>query len=153
MSAFIFRSTPRLVALVLAFAGNAWAACASTAVVFSCVTAKDKVIEVCEAKDHFEYSYGRSGAAKEIKVRASKTKAPTLSWRGPDRWQFYSMDIPNGRTVYNVYLAINSDKPHVAAEGGVNVVTADAVTATVACNPKRIVQRISNLAPVVTARN
>jgi hypothetical protein len=135
--------SPKLAALLLACAGNVWAACASNAVVFSCTTGKDKRIEVCEVKDHFEYSYGRSQAAAEIKVRVAKAKVSRLSWRGPDQWRFYSMDIPNGSTVYNVYWATDSEKSDAAKEGGVNVVTSDTVTATVACNPKRIAHSMS----------
>ena len=143
MCKITFLTSPKLAALSLACVGNVWAACASNEVVFSCTTGKDKRIEVCEAKDHFEYSYGRSQAAAEIRVRVPKAKVSKLSWRGPDQWRFYSLDIPNRGTVYNVYWATESDKPGAAKEGGVNVVRADTVSATVACNPKRITQSLN----------
>ena len=98
---------------------------------------------MCEIGGQFEYSYGRPNATPEIKVRVAKTQASTLSWRGPTQWRFYSMDFPNGRTTYNVYWGADSETPHAAQEGGVNVVAADTVTATVSCNPKRITQSMN----------
>lgn len=131
---------PKLAALALLFGGNAWAACAASAIVFSCATGKEKRIEVCEVGDQFEYSYGRPNTPAEIKVRVDKTQASRLSWRGPTRWRFYSMDFPNGKTVYNVYWGAESETAHAAQEGGVNVLAADTVTATVSCNPTKIIQ-------------
>jgi hypothetical protein len=151
MPARSLRFTVPLISIAL-LVGNAWAACAQNATVFSCTTAREKRIEICETGDSLVYSFGHPNAKPEMSVRVKTAQAKASSWRGAVKWRFYAIDIPNGNTVYNIYFGTPPDAKNTTQEGGVNVLTADAVTATVTCNPSSIVQIMAS-AVVVIAGN
>lgn len=110
------------------------AACLSEAkTVFSCLTAAGKRIEVCDAGQTIDYSFGKPKAKPEIVVRAPRSAATTFQWPGAGRYFSYSVDVPNGNTVYSVYWSADrlGDEPDV--KGGVIVSIDGRERATVRC--------------------
>lgn len=136
----------RCLALQLLMISPAYAACSTgSKTLFSCSTANEKKIEVCEVASGLEYSFGNPQLRPEIVVRASRAQVSKWRWRSPQRWSFQSLEIPNGRTSYNIYLGFDTLSPAAALEGGVNVITGENVVATVVCVPGSIVQAIDSV--------
>jgi hypothetical protein len=136
----------QLIALVMVMAGNGHAMCVSGSMpIFSCTTQREKQIEICESAVGVEYSYGPIGARPEIVVRASRTQVGRRQWMGAQRWVFRALDIPNGKTVYNVYWGADGQNPEDVQEGGVNVIDNDTVIATVTCQPGSIIQDLDSV--------
>jgi len=90
--------------------------------VFSCQTAKGKVIEVCDAGKTISYSFGLPTAKPEIVVTVPRAQASTSQWEGVGRYMSYSVNIPNGNGVYSVYWAADrmSDKHGIEAGAATN---------------------------------
>lgn len=131
--------------------GHAWAICASgSRTVFSCMTAQEKRIEVCESGAAVAYSFGNPQSRPEIVVRVPVALASRSQWSGARRWNFYALDVPSGATTYNIFWGSNALAGLGAQEGGVNVVQGDTVTATVLCAPQTIVQALDM--PAAAAR-
>src|SRR5262245_60810646 len=71
--------------------------------VFSCLAAKGKLIQVCDAGKTIDYSFGKPRATPEIIVRAPRSEASTFQWQGVGRYLSYSVEVPNGNTTYRVF--------------------------------------------------
>ena len=129
---------PSLLATALLVSGvSAQAACPSAqATVFSCTTAKAKVIEVCDLGKNIGYSFGPAGKP-ELALQVPRAQASTRQWEGIGRTISYSVDVPNGKTVYSVFWAADrmSDDHEISA--GVEVIINGKTAATVACDPKK----------------
>ena len=140
---------PRLVlcAVVLAVCGgHAYADCAGgSKTLFSCSTAKEKRIEVCETRGMIEYSFGHPLGRPEIVVRVPRAQVSQSQWTGAVRWNFYAVNVPHGDTTYSIFWGNDVNASRVSQEGGVNVVAGGVVTATVLCSPDSIVQAMDTL--------
>ena len=102
-------------------ASSAAAVCPVDAkVLFSCNTVKDKRIEVCASGGAVTYSFG-SAARAEMRLRVPQGQTTAWQWRGPVRWDFYAVDVPNGSTVYSVFWGSNT-LGRVALQEGVESV-------------------------------
>ena len=131
--------------LILSF--NTMAACEKgSETVFSCVTGKGKLIEVCDSKKTIDYSFGKSKEKPEIVVRVPKNSATTTQWAGIGRWISYSVEIPNGNTIYSVFWAMDRLSEEHKIEAGVNVEINKKLAATVKCvGENRIIQNIEGI--------
>lgn len=109
--------------------------------VFSCVTAKDKVIEVCDSGKTIDYSYGKNNFKPEIVVRATRKEASTTQWQGFGKHMSNSVEIPNGNTIYSVFKGVDKmmegDKKEPQVEAGVSVEINKKLIATVSCDNKK----------------
>lgn len=121
-----------------------------TQTVFSCTTAKGKVIEVCDAGKTIDYSFGKPDSKPEIVVKAPRQAASTTQWQGIGRTMSYSVEVPNGNTRYSVFWSVDKmmegDTQEPAIEAGVAVEINQKPVATVRCdNKKPIVQEIEGI--------
>lgn len=127
-----------------ALAHDAAAACTGPAkLVFSCTTTKQKVIEVCDAGKTIEYSFGKAGAKPELALAVPRSEASTFQWEGIGSAISYTVDIPNGKTVYSVFWS--AEKATANIESGVNVEVDGKHVARVLCKPDTTVQNIEGI--------
>lgn len=134
-----------VIAVVL-FAQNAFAKCeGGSKTVFSCLTTKGKQIEVCDAGETMEYSFGKPKGKPEIVVKIPRSQASTSQWNGMGRYMSYSVDIPNGNTTYNVFWGVDRLTDEHAIEAGVNVLISNKMAATVKCSGKKIEQDMEGI--------
>ena len=126
---------------------NAFAACRKgSETIFSCITGKGKVIEVCDSKKTIDYSFGTPTEKPEIVVSVLRTIASTTQWAGIGRWRTYSIEIPNGNTVYSIYWSADSLAQKNAIEAGVNVEIDQKNAATIKCvGENKIVQHLEGM--------
>jgi hypothetical protein len=129
-------------ALIMAAQG-AMAACQpSQKTVFRCSTTQGKVIEVCDSGTAIEYSFGRPQAKPEIVVSQPRNAVTTQQWQGIGRYQYYSVNVPNGSTVYSVFDAYDSIDQR--RESGVSVEVGGKLV-TVKCSGRDTVANIEGI--------
>lgn len=135
-----------IAAITVLSSASASAACAGGGkAVFSCLAAKGKVIEICDSGKTIDYSFGKPDAP-EIVIRAPRSEASTSQWKGVGRYLSYSVEIPNGKTVYSVYWGADRLTDEHKVEAGVNVEVNKNRVATVKCvGEKYIVQNIEGI--------
>lgn len=121
------------------------AACAPKNLIFSCQTVKGKIIEVCDNKNTITYSFGKSGQTPEITVNAKRNKVTTYQWNGIGNWMSYSVNIPNGKTNYNVFFGVDRNDENHPIEAGVMVNIGDKTVATVKCAEDKITNNIEGV--------
>lgn len=118
--------------------------------IFRCKTVNAKRIEVCDAGKTLVYAFGKPKAKPEIVLRVAKDRASTTQWQGFGRYMAYSVEIPNGKTLYSVYWGVDKllegdDKPP-AIEAGVTVTVNRQTVATIRCDDDgSIVQEIEGI--------
>jgi hypothetical protein len=133
-------------ASAIVFTPNAFAKCATgTKTIFSCTTAKGKLIEVCDAGKTITYTFGNPQTAPEIVLNVPRKNATTFQWAGIGRYLSYSVDIPNGKTTYSVFHGVDRISEAHAVEAGVNVLEGDKLLATVQCSGKKIVTNMEGI--------
>jgi hypothetical protein len=138
------------VASAILFAPNAYAKCAAGhKTIFSCTTAKGKLIEVCDAGKSIIYSFGSPQTTPEIALNVPRDKATTFQWAGVGSAISYAVDIPNDKTTYSVFFSMDRLNPEHASVAGVNVLSNGDVIATVKCSGKKMVNNLEgvDLAP------
>jgi hypothetical protein len=134
----------------MVFTPNAFAKCAAgTKTIFSCTTAKGKLIEVCDAGKTITYSFGNPQTKPDIALNVPRDKATTFQWAGVGRYLSYSVDIPNAATTYSVFISMDRLTEAHAMEAGVNVFEEGKLLATVKCSGKKMVNNLEgvDLAP------
>ena len=113
------------------------AACPSSdQVVFSCITNKAKLIEVCDLGQQVTYSFGPVGKP-ELALRVPRAQASTQQWEGIGQTVSYSVDIPNGKTTYSVFWAVDRMDESAGVNAGVQVIINGKTAATVMCDSKK----------------
>ena len=113
--------------------------------VFSCQVAKGKIIQVCDAGKMIEYSFGKA-KTPDIVVRVPRNEAPTSQWNGIGRYLSYTIDVPNGNTIYSVFWGSDRVTDEHKIEAGVNVEINNQLAATVKCiDEKSIIQNIEGI--------
>ena len=121
----------------------------NTKTVFSCLTGQGKRILVCDAGKTIDYSFGylgQPGAKPEIVVRTPRAEASTYQWRGIGRALSYSVQVPNGNTLYRVYWSLDRLTENHPVDAGVEVEISQKHVATVKCvGEKHIVQNIDGI--------
>ncbi|MEQ1537083.1 MAG: hypothetical protein ABL923_14500 [Burkholderiaceae bacterium] len=134
-----------LVSAIL-FTPNAFAKCtAGHKTIFSCTTAKGKLIEVCDAGKTITYSFGSPQTTPEIALNVPRDKATTFQWAGVGRYLSYSVDIPNGTTTYSVFSSMDRITEAHAMDAGVNVWEGEKLLATVKCSGKKMVNNLEGV--------
>lgn len=111
--------------------------------VFSCLTAKAKQIEVCDAGKTISYSFGYPNSKPEIVVAVPRNKATKEHLMGTGCIRS-SVDVPNGSTIYRVY-AVGTLRDELCPEAGVEVISKQKTLATVKCkSPENITNNIAD---------
>lgn len=114
--------------------------------VFSCLTGKGKLIEVCDAGKNISYSFGFPHKKPEIVLTVPRNRASTAQWNGIGRYISYAVNIPNGNTNYNVFWSVDKLSDDKSIDAGVNVEVNNKLAATVSCaGEKNIVQNIEGI--------
>lgn len=132
--------------MAVLFSPSIYAKCEKGAkTLFSCLTAKGKQIEVCDAGKNISYSFGRPHVKPEIVVNVLREQASTSQWDGMGRYISYAVDIPNGETVYNVFFGADRLSDEHSIEAGVNVLIKNNLAATVNCSGKNITHNLEGL--------
>jgi hypothetical protein len=133
-----------LTLILLSTSAVSYAACdAGSKTIFSCTTASAKRIELCDAGAQIQYSFGKAQAKPDIVVTVPRSQASTFQWQGYGRDHDYWVNVPNGKTVYQVYASTDSLDPKHGSTRGVNVLEGDNQIATVKCSDKHPI--INNL--------
>ena len=110
--------------------------------IFSCLTEKGKQIELCDAGKTIEYSFGKPQEKPEIVLQVPRTQASTFQWKGVGREESYAVDIPNGKTTYNIFWGVDRLVASHPVDAGVNVMIDGALAATIHCVSKSIVNHL-----------
>lgn len=113
--------------------------------IFSCIAAKGKVIQVCDSGKTIDYSFGKP-STPEIVVRAPRNDTSTYQWQGLGRSIAYSVQVPNGNTTYIVFWSLDRATSERLIDAGVTVEVNKQTVATVKClGEKHIVQNIEGI--------
>ena len=138
--------------LTLSITSSASAECdKGSTTVFSCLSAKGKLIQVCDSGKTIDYSFGKPNLPSELIVHASRSEVSTFQWKGFGRYISYAVEVPNGDTTYNVFWGMDRLTDEHSIDAGVMVEVNNKYVATVKCvGEKNIVQNIEgiNLKPV-----
>lgn len=110
-------------------------------VLLYCVTESGKEISLYDQGDTIEYSFGFAGQP-EITLTRLREDTSTYQWAGVGRSIHYSVDVPNGDTVYSVFWSYDRLSPQQEEIGGVNVMIDGQYVATVSCGSGEIVQNL-----------
>ncbi len=114
-------------------------------VVFRCNTKNHKQISLCETKTTIVYAYGKKGLQPEIVLTLDRDKASTWQWQGMGRYETYSVDVPNGKTIYRVYSTLDHLSESHALDAGVQVEEGGKILATVACQEKGLINNLQGV--------
>ena len=112
-------------------------------VIFSCTTTNGKTAEVCDSGKSIEYSFGKKGAATEIALAIPRAAASTYQWGGIGRSMLYSVQIPVGNTMYEVFRS--ADKISQEVTSGINVVIDGKPAGTLTCKPETVIDNIEGV--------
>jgi hypothetical protein len=113
-------------------ATNIYANCDANKTLFFCNTVKGKQIEVCDAGDTINYSFGKKQKT-EMSIKVPRDKASTYQWDGMSSSISYAIDIPNGDTTYTVFFNADRISDEHAIQAGVNVLVNKNLVTTVNC--------------------
>lgn len=135
------------VSFCLVFFSTSYAECAAgNKLVFSCTTQKGKLVQVCDSSNTIDYSFGVPYKNPEIYLKVKRNLVTTTQWTGVGSWINYSVEIPNGKTIYSVFWAADRNSEDHEIEAGVNVEVNKKHIATVKCSQeKNIVQNIEGI--------
>jgi len=137
------RIIPILLISLLA-AASAFAACPKgSTTLFFCTTTSGKQIELCDAGKNISYSFGKAGKP-EIALSVPRAQASTSQWNGMGRYISYSVDVPNGDSVYSVYFSADKLSDEHPIDAGVAVTIKGKHAATVKCSQKSINKGLVN---------
>lgn len=113
----------------------------SGSVLFHCTTALGKEIDLYDRGDTIEYSFGVADQP-EIVLNRLREETSTYQWAGVGRSMHYSVDIPNGNTIYSVFWSLDRLSPQQEETGGVTVTIDGSYVATVSCGSGGIIQNL-----------
>ena len=127
--------------IMVVFSTNTFARCdVGSKTIFSCMTKKGKQIEVCDEGKTISYSFGKPQSNPDILVKVPRNKASTNQGVSS-----YSVDIPNGKTIYSVFYGWDRMTDEHAVDAGVSVENNGSVVATVKCSDKNIDQNMEDI--------
>jgi hypothetical protein len=126
---------------------GAQAACAAGAkTVFACPTTNGKFVEVCDAGATFTYRFGKPGAAPELALTLPRERASTTQWGGAGSSISYSVEIPNGKTIYSVFTSMDRLGSRHDFVAGISVHVEGQQVAMVKCTGKNVVHDLEGIA-------
>ncbi|MDO9212336.1 MAG: hypothetical protein Q8Q54_14260 [Methylococcales bacterium] len=131
--------------VAILWTATVYASCEGSKTLFFCNTVKGKQIEVCDAGDTINYAFGKARQTPEIAIKVPRDKASTYQWAGVGRSESYAVDIPNGKTTYNVFWGVDRMTDEHAIEAGVNVLINNKLVTTVKCAEKDLVSNIEGV--------
>ena len=102
-------------------------------VLFSCLSAKGKRIEVCNFGQTIQYSFGKPKAKPEINVSVPISKVAGVSCYACGRYISNSVLVPNKDTIYIVSWSSDKLDTDAPSESGVEVVVNGESKATIKC--------------------
>lgn len=117
--------------------------CSEAATVFSCTTQQGKFVQVCDQGKTLSYWFGKRGAKAELALSVPRSEASTYQWAGIGRYLNYSVDIPNGDTVYRVFTS--ADRNEQNASAGITVLRGEKTLADIACKPKGVISHMEGI--------
>ena len=121
-------------------------ACGGNKTIFACTTTKGKAVEVCDSGETLQYSFGKKGDTPELAISVPRSNASTFQWDGTGNRMTYSVQIPNGNTVYEVFTAIDRMSDHHEMAAGINVEVAGKHATTLTCQVDTVVQDLEGIA-------
>lgn len=133
----------------LAAAGDVVACAEPNQLIFSCTTTTQRVVEVCDAGDTLRYTFGRRGASPELALAIPRAAASTSQWSGVGRYETYTVNIPNGDTVYSLFWSVDRLSAARPINAGINVEVNGRHVRTIPCRANTARQRLQgiNLTP------
>lgn len=122
------------------------AACTNSKLVFVCTTTKGKTVEVCDSGDTLQYRFGKKGQPSELSLSVPRSEASTFQWDGRGSNINYSVQIPNGNTVYEVFTSMDRMSDEHDIVSGINVKKADdQLVATLTCVDDTVEQDMEDI--------
>jgi len=106
---------------------------------FSCLTSKGKLIEVCNLGETIQYSFGRPKSKPEITVLLPTSKVSGESCYTCGRYISNSVYIPNKDTIYIVSWSSDKIDTDVPLQGSVEVIINGKSKATIMCGSEPVV--------------
>lgn len=113
-------------------------------VLFFCRTENNKLIELYDFGETIQYSFGPEDAP-EIVLNVPRDQAATYQWAGVGRSIYYSVEIPNQNTVYNVFISQDRLTEGRPITGGVDVLVNDEYVASVYCADENILSNLEGV--------
>lgn len=107
-------------------------------VLFTCTTTNKKQLLLCDAGQTLRYTLGKAGITPEMNLSITRGSASTQQWSGMGRSISYSINIPNGNTLYEVFWGADRMADEHEIEAGVNVGINGQQVATVKCRPDTV---------------
>ena len=74
-----------------------------------------------------------------------RATATTYQWNGMGRYITYSVNIPNGKTVYSVFLSVDRLTDEHAVDAGINIETNGRHIATIQCKSSTVQNNIEGI--------
>ena len=132
------------------FTSSAYGKCSSKSeTIFSCTTAKSKLIEVCEAGKSITYTFGSPNQKPDINLVVPRGKVTKTPWNGIGRVMSDSVEIPHGNTTYSVFYSVDKqldgNNPATKPVSGVQVLVNDAHKSVVRCSGKKVINNLQNV--------
>lgn len=123
---------------------HAYATCdQKSKTMFFCIAKKTgKNIELCDLGKTIQYSFGTSGSKPDLALSVPRERVSTSQWDGMGRNEPYSVNVPNGSTIYSVFWELDKLKRVNAIEAGVNVTAGGKALATILCADNTIVNNL-----------
>ncbi|MGR4896842.1 hypothetical protein ACIPR8_16380 [Stenotrophomonas sp. LARHCG68] len=120
--------------------------CAATETpLFTCNTTNGKQVLLCDAGDTLHYTFGKPGRPPEMQLKVRREEASTWQWEGIGRAISYSINVPNGNTVYDVFWSVDRMTDEHEVQAGVNVEVNGRHVATVRCNADSVEQAMEGV--------
>lgn len=132
-------------AAALTMSSMTHAACQSQKPIFSCTTTKGKFVEVCDAGQTIQYSFGKKGGKPEMALSIPRSAATTYQWDGRGSSITYSVQIPNAKTVYEVFSSTDRMSQEHKSTAGINVEINGQHAATLTCKAETVVNNIEGI--------
>ncbi|MGB6007773.1 hypothetical protein [Castellaniella sp.] len=126
-------------------ASEAPTACLNSKLVFACTTTKGKAVEICDSDDILQYSFGTKGHYPELSLSVPRSEASTFQWDGRGSEITYSVQIPNGDTVYEVFTSMSRMSNEHEIVSGINVEVAGKHVATLTCLDDTVQQDMEDI--------
>lgn len=132
------------ISLICLFSTQLHAKCdKGTETLFFCKIQKSsKLLEVCDAGKTIEYSFGKRSKKPELSLALPRENVSTYQWGGVGRYENYSVIIPNGDTIYNVFWGVDKLAEGFPVEAGVMVEIKGRQVAKILCVNKTVVHKL-----------
>jgi hypothetical protein len=115
-------------------------------VAFTCTTGAHKRISLCEGKGTIVYAYGKEGLRPDIVLSVPRDQATTWQWPGIGRYENYSVDVANGKTIYRVFSSFDRLSEDHVSESGVQIEEGGKILATVNCVEASVTNNLQGIA-------